>query len=284
VSTLPVDVVRSARRTKTVQAREVDGRLRVLIPSSMSVADERLWVAEMQRRVALLDAEMDDDALSRRAAALARRYALPIPESVRWSDGQSHRWGSCTPATATIRISARLARAPSWVLDYVLVHELAHLVIPSHDARFRTLLARYPKTERARGFLEGWALSEPAAATVIVGLDHVQLAMPAGREDEAEAFYSGLLGIPRVPKPAVLAARGGCWFERGQLRVHLGVEDDFRPARKAHPALAVQGLAALVESLRAAGYEIRDGEGLDGIDQAYVDDPFGNRIELLERA
>jgi catechol 2,3-dioxygenase-like lactoylglutathione lyase family enzyme len=117
----------------------------------------------------------------------------------------------------------------------------------------------------------------------LVGLDHVQLAMPRGREDEAEAFYSGVLGLPRVAKPELLAGRGGCWFERAGLRVHLGVEDDFRPARKAHPALAVRDLAAVVAHLRAAGVEVRPGDGVPGMEQAYVDDPFGNRIELVQR-
>jgi len=117
-----------------------------------------------------------------------------------------------------------------------------------------------------------------------VGLDHVQLAMPDGGEEAAEAFYSGVLGIPRVPKPAVLAARGGCWFERPGLRVHLGVEEGFRPAHKAHPALAVTGLDAFVAGLRARGVEVRPGDGVEGMAQAYVDDPFGNRIELIERA
>lgn len=113
-------------------------------------------------------------------------------------------------------------------------------------------------------------------------LDHVQLAMPAGREDEAIEFYDGLLGIPRVPKPPHLAMRGGCWFERGDLRIHLGVDADFRPARKAHPALLVDGLSELVERLAAAGVSLRDDEPLDGYDRVYADDPFGNRIELLE--
>jgi RimJ/RimL family protein N-acetyltransferase/catechol 2,3-dioxygenase-like lactoylglutathione lyase family enzyme len=113
-------------------------------------------------------------------------------------------------------------------------------------------------------------------------LDHVQLAMPVGREGDAAAFYDGLLGIPQVPKPPHLAARGGCWFERGDLKIHVGVDADFRPARKAHPALLVDDLAGLVERLRAAGVTIRDDEPLDGYDRAYVDDPFGNRIELLE--
>jgi catechol 2,3-dioxygenase-like lactoylglutathione lyase family enzyme len=113
-------------------------------------------------------------------------------------------------------------------------------------------------------------------------LDHVQLAMPADGEDEATAFYEGLLGIPRVPKPPHLEARGGCWFERDQLKIHLGVEADFRPARKAHPALLVDGLGALVEVLRGAGASLRDDEPLEGYDRIYVDDPFGNRIELME--
>jgi len=117
----------------------------------------------------------------------------------------------------------------------------------------------------------------------ILGLDHVQLAMPPGREDEAQAFYEGLLGLPRVPKPPHLAVRGGCWFESGPTKVHLGVEADFRPARKAHPALLVDDLASLEARLVAAGLDVRDEGGLDGHLQRYVDDPFGNRIELLQR-
>ena len=112
-------------------------------------------------------------------------------------------------------------------------------------------------------------------------IDHVQLAMPAGAEDRATAFYEGVLGIPRVPKPAALEARGGCWFEREGLRVHLGVEDDFRPARKAHPALAVTGLESLCDALEAAGHPVRRTEDVPGVPQWYVDDPFGNRVELV---
>ena len=116
----------------------------------------------------------------------------------------------------------------------------------------------------------------------ISGIDHVQLAMPPGREADAIEFYERLLGIPQVPKPPHLAARGGCWFERGDLKIHLGVEADFRPAKKAHPALVVQGLASLVTRLQANAVSVREAEPLDGIDHVYVDDPFGNRIELLE--
>ena len=118
----------------------------------------------------------------------------------------------------------------------------------------------------------------------VEAIHHVQLAMPVGREADAVAFYGGLLGIPQVPKPAHLAARGGCWFERGELRVHLGVEDQFRPARKAHAGLLVDDLAALVTTLRAAGAVLVDDEPLDGCERVYVDDPFGNRLELLQPA
>ncbi|MGI9645793.1 MAG: GNAT family N-acetyltransferase [Ilumatobacteraceae bacterium] len=110
----------------------------------------------------------------------------------------------------------------------------------------------------------------------------MQLAMPAGREDEAVDFYEGLLGIPRVPKPPHLAVRGGCWFERDDLKIHLGVDHDFISARKAHPALVVDDLPRLVERARVAGAALRDDEPLDGYHRVYLDDPFGNRIELLE--
>lgn len=117
----------------------------------------------------------------------------------------------------------------------------------------------------------------------IVGLHHVQLAMPAGRETEAEAFYSGVLGIPRVSKPADLESRGGCWFESETVRVHLGVEKDFVPARKAHPALLVDDLPGLRRRLDEAGVAIVVDQPLPGYDRFYADDPFGNRIEFLAR-
>lgn len=117
----------------------------------------------------------------------------------------------------------------------------------------------------------------------ILRIDHVQLAMPRGGEDRAREFYSGLLGIPEVPKPEALAKRGGCWFERGDLKVHLGVEAEFRAARKAHPAFLVRGLGELVERLRAAGAEVIDDGLLPGHERVYVTDPFGNRLELVER-
>jgi catechol 2,3-dioxygenase-like lactoylglutathione lyase family enzyme len=113
-------------------------------------------------------------------------------------------------------------------------------------------------------------------------LDHVQLAMPAGGEARAREFYQGLLGIPEVLKPPELAKRGGCWFERDALKVHLGVEPDFRPARRAHPGFIVSELAALVERFRSAGCAPVEDHALPGHYRVFIDDPFGNRIELLE--
>src|SRR6516225_10105252 len=115
----------------------------------------------------------------------------------------------------------------------------------------------------------------------VKALDHVQLAMPSGREADARAFYSGILGIPETVKPPQLARRGGCWFERGDLKIHLGVEADFRPARKAHPALIVDDLRVLVQRLREAGVDVLE-DPFEGYFRVYVADPFGNRIELME--
>src|SRR5271156_2364415 len=113
----------------------------------------------------------------------------------------------------------------------------------------------------------------------IMGLDHVQLAMSPGGEDLARAFYNGALGIPEVPKPPDLAKRGGCWFERGELKIHLGVETDFRPARKAHPALLVADLHALTEKLKSSGYVLQEDEPLEGYHRIYVDDRQSHRAD-----
>jgi catechol 2,3-dioxygenase-like lactoylglutathione lyase family enzyme len=123
--------------------------------------------------------------------------------------------------------------------------------------------------------------AEPVTAA-IVGIHHVQLAMPTGREEDARRFYSLLLGIPETPKPENLAKRGGVWFESSEVKIHLGVEDDFRPARKAHPALLVKDLPGMIERLRNAGIAVAADEPLAGYDRAYVTDPFGNRLELIE--
>lgn len=118
----------------------------------------------------------------------------------------------------------------------------------------------------------------------LLRIDHVQLAMPPGEEARATVFYQDLLGLPRQPKPPALAARGGCWFgaEDGPVRLHLGVEDPFRAARKAHPALVVDDLDGLSARLDAAGHPVRWDDELPGVRRCYVDDPFGNRIELIE--
>lgn len=116
----------------------------------------------------------------------------------------------------------------------------------------------------------------------VASLDHIQLAMPPGREADARAFYEAILGIPEREKPAHLAKRGGCWFERGTLKVHVGVEVDFRPARKAHPGFIVEDLPALATALVRAGYRTWNDEPLEGYNRIYVDDPFGNRLELME--
>jgi catechol 2,3-dioxygenase-like lactoylglutathione lyase family enzyme len=116
-----------------------------------------------------------------------------------------------------------------------------------------------------------------------LGFHHVQLAMPEGGEDEAVAFYAGVLGLEEVPKPAELAGRGGRWFRSGQVELHLGVDGGFVPAGKAHPALLVGDLAALEERLREAGVEAAGDIPLEGHRRVYVQDPFGNRLELIER-
>ena len=118
----------------------------------------------------------------------------------------------------------------------------------------------------------------------ILSIDHVQIAMPAGGEEQARAFYVNLLGFREIPKPPELAKRGGAWFEAGSTQLHLGVEADFRPARKAHPAFIVDDLNALIAELQSAGYETDTTQPpLDGYQRAHVFDPFGNRIELLEK-
>lgn len=116
---------------------------------------------------------------------------------------------------------------------------------------------------------------------MIIGLDHIQLALPPGGEERARAFYAGLLEMRELPKPEPLAARGGCWFTAGGVQLHLGVEEPFAPARKAHPALIVADLDGIMERLRAAGVAVQLDEALPERYRAYVSDPFGNRIELI---
>jgi catechol 2,3-dioxygenase-like lactoylglutathione lyase family enzyme len=118
--------------------------------------------------------------------------------------------------------------------------------------------------------------------SLLQGFHHVQLAMPAGEEDAAQAFYAGVLGLTRVDKPEALAGRGGAWFRAPGVEVHLGVEERFRPARKAHPALLVKELDQLEDRLRGAGAEISRDVDLPGYRRFHAFDPFGNRLEFLE--
>lgn len=115
----------------------------------------------------------------------------------------------------------------------------------------------------------------------IIGFDHVQLAMPANAEVGARAFYSELLGLREIPKPPILAARGGVWFQCGSLQLHLGVEADFRPAKKAHPGLLVDGYADCIARLQDAGYPVQEDTAIAGVSRCFTNDPFGNRIELI---
>jgi len=112
-------------------------------------------------------------------------------------------------------------------------------------------------------------------------IDHVQLAMPAGGEETARHFYRDVLGMRELQKPAELAKRGGCWFESDGVQIHLGVEVDFRPAKKAHPALRCSDYDGLTSRLRGAGREVKDDDNIPGVRRCHVDDPFGNRIELV---
>ncbi|MEO6998349.1 MAG: M48 family metallopeptidase [Terracoccus sp.] len=161
VDGVEVEVRRSTRRRRTVSAYRQEGRLVVLVPARMSRSEEDEWVRAMVARVEATEARRprSDTDLQRRATELSRQYfaGRARPSSVRWVTNQRTRWGSCTPAEGTIRLSAQLRDMPGWVRDYVLLHELAHLLEPGHGGRFWALLAGYPKLERARGYLEGVA-------------------------------------------------------------------------------------------------------------------------------
>jgi predicted metal-dependent hydrolase len=157
-----VEVRRSARRRRTVTAYREQGRTVVLIPAAFTAAEERRWVDQMVAKLQTREERRrrnlaSDDHLMARARALSAAHlgGRAAPVSVRWVDNQNRRWGSCTPADRTIRLSGRLRGMPEFVVDYVLVHELAHLLEPNHDERFWALVHAYPRAERALGFLEG---------------------------------------------------------------------------------------------------------------------------------
>ena len=164
-----ITVVRSARRKRTVGAHLHDGVLKVTVPSWMSRVETEMWTDKMAasfRRK--LSAERID--LTTRATTLARRYQLPRPRDIRWADDMTSRWGSCTTSTGHIRISTRLAAFPDWVIDYVIVHELAHLEAGGHGADFWRLANRYPKAERAIGYLIAKAGEGDAAGDDMPGM------------------------------------------------------------------------------------------------------------------
>jgi predicted metal-dependent hydrolase len=164
-----VEVRRSRRRRSTVAAYREDDRVVVMIPARMSRAEEREWVATMLARLERSEKRRkpSDAALMRRAKDLNTKYldGAATPGTVRWVDNQNSRWGSCTPEDRAIRLSRRLEGMPSWVIDYVLVHELAHLLELGHTRRFWALVDRYPKAERAKGFLEGVAAASHLGIT-----------------------------------------------------------------------------------------------------------------------
>lgn len=161
---VPVEVRRSKRRRRTVSAYRDNDRVVVLLPARFNRAEEQEWVRRMLDRLAAKERRHrhGDAELLERGLQLIRRY-LPEqrggvePFSVRWVGNQRGRWGSCTPLDRTIRLSDRLRGMPQWVVDYVLLHEIAHLVVPGHGPEFWRLLEAYPRLERARGYLEGVA-------------------------------------------------------------------------------------------------------------------------------
>lgn len=160
-----VEVRRSERRRRTVSAYRDDDKIVVLVPDNLSGADERAWVTKMVARIERKELKSGaprkwtDADLMDRALDLSDDYlgGLAVPESVRWVGNQRARWGSCTPRDRTIRLSERLQRMPEWVIDYVIVHELAHLIEPQHDEKFWGWVAHYPAAEKAKGYLAGWS-------------------------------------------------------------------------------------------------------------------------------
>lgn len=156
-----VEIRRSLRRRRTVTAFRENGRIVVCLPSRLSKAEERRWVQVMLDRLAAQEKRRrpSDEGLLARAGELSRKYldGRAQPTSVRWSASQRARWGSCTPSDGSIRLSTRLQGLPTWVIDYVLVHELTHLLVNDHGPEFWALVGRFPRAERARGFLDGYS-------------------------------------------------------------------------------------------------------------------------------
>ena len=180
-----VEVRRSGRRRRTVAAHREGDTIVVLVPDNLTKSEERAWVSKMVARIerkerrAAAPRKWSDDDLAARARRLSDDYlgGLAVPESVRWVGNQRSRWGSCTPKDRTIRLSERLQRMPEWVIDYVIVHELAHLIEPQHDERFWGWVAHYPAAEKAKGYLAGWSdaarLPRPPSEEILPGGEDV---------------------------------------------------------------------------------------------------------------
>ncbi len=188
-----IEVRRSARRKRTVQAYREGDAIVVLLPQGMSADDEERYVESLVERVLAHEARRarssDDEGLMVRAERLSERYLrprlgrAPLPASISWVANQQKRWGSCSIASGDIRLSDRLQQMPEWVQDYVLLHELVHLVVPDHGKRFRGLLSAYPRQERARGYLEGFqaGIGRPQLGDVD-GSDPDEGALPQARD------------------------------------------------------------------------------------------------------
>ncbi len=199
-----VEVRRSTRRRRTVSAYRDGEKIIVLMPSRLSKAEERRLIDEMVDRVTRREAKQqqlgpraDDSALMTRAQELSRNHldALARPASVRWVTNMDHRWGSCTTIDRTIRLSHRLQSMPGWVIDYVLIHELSHLLEPAHGPEFWAWANRYPRTERARGFLEGVALAAqlPGLSSCDSSCDPSGSPDESGSAEDAESEATGAL-------------------------------------------------------------------------------------------
>jgi predicted metal-dependent hydrolase len=196
---LPVEVVRSARRRKTVQAVLTDGVIKVHVPARMSDREVEDYVAELVPRLERR-ARSDHIDLEHRASTLAKRFQLPMPKSIEWAENQRRRWGSCQPSSGRIRISAQLAECPPWVLDYVIVHELTHLVHADHSPAFTALVDRYPRAERARGYLlaKGERMASPDSPPIDVDLDvdvdlYAEELEDVDRPDQLDGLDTGAL-------------------------------------------------------------------------------------------
>jgi predicted metal-dependent hydrolase len=232
-----VEVIRSAKRRRTVQARQIGDVLRISIPAAMTKSEEERWVGEMVRRMERKTASSLID-LETRSASLARKYGLGRPRSVRWVDNQQWRWGSCTPGDGTIRLSSRLASEPAWVIDYVLVHELAHLTVRHHNSDFWKLVHRYPLAERALGYLMARGLDAD-----MHGASHPDGALvedPRAGPGPGDGRDSGRSGPPRDGAERADRAVRQPGIDEGAAGP-AGEVAAFRPARPQEPPPAWTG-------------------------------------------